>query len=133
MGKGGSLSEGIIKKIILSYTYVAIWIFLSSTVIVIQQIHPRQEDVQLAMPNFLNHDPHGFLFIHRFPPYSFFTNLLLSQLGHCFLSASGSPIPPITLSPAYIYLSVPFIQMLKAMMPVAVYSIRVLLKKDQQF
>ncbi|OMO57558.1 putative sugar phosphate/phosphate translocator-like protein [Corchorus olitorius] len=34
MGKGGSLSDGIIKKILLSYTYVAIWIFLSFTVIV---------------------------------------------------------------------------------------------------
>ncbi|KAJ1415910.1 Sugar phosphate transporter domain [Sesbania bispinosa] len=34
MGKGGSLSDGVVKKIVLSYTYVAIWIFLSFTVIV---------------------------------------------------------------------------------------------------
>ncbi|KAI6706159.1 hypothetical protein NL676_009121 [Syzygium grande] len=38
MGKGGSgsgsLSEGVVKKILLSYTYVAVWIFLSFTVIV---------------------------------------------------------------------------------------------------
>ncbi|KAL0339081.1 UNVERIFIED_CONTAM: putative sugar phosphate/phosphate translocator [Sesamum angustifolium] len=34
MGKGGALSEGVLKKIVLSYTYVAIWIFLSFTVIV---------------------------------------------------------------------------------------------------
>ncbi|KAL0394258.1 UNVERIFIED_CONTAM: putative sugar phosphate/phosphate translocator [Sesamum latifolium] len=34
MGKGGALSDGVVKKIILSYTYVAIWIFLSFTVIV---------------------------------------------------------------------------------------------------
>ena len=29
-----SVSEGVVKKIVLSYTYVAIWIFLSFTVIV---------------------------------------------------------------------------------------------------
>ncbi|KAL0311775.1 UNVERIFIED_CONTAM: putative sugar phosphate/phosphate translocator [Sesamum radiatum] len=34
MGKGGALSNGVVKKIILSYTYVAVWIFLSFTVIV---------------------------------------------------------------------------------------------------
>ncbi|KAL0330608.1 UNVERIFIED_CONTAM: putative sugar phosphate/phosphate translocator [Sesamum angustifolium] len=34
MGKGGALSDGVVKKIILSYTYVAVWIFLSFTVIV---------------------------------------------------------------------------------------------------
>ena len=34
MGKGGSLSDSVIKRILLSYTYVAIWIFLSFTVIV---------------------------------------------------------------------------------------------------
>ncbi|KAH0693877.1 hypothetical protein KY285_020974 [Solanum tuberosum] len=34
MGKGAALSNGVVKKIILSYTYVALWIFLSFTVIV---------------------------------------------------------------------------------------------------
>ena len=34
MGKDGSLSDGVLRKIILSYAYVAVWIFLSFTVIV---------------------------------------------------------------------------------------------------
>ncbi|PIA36795.1 hypothetical protein AQUCO_03200045v1 [Aquilegia coerulea] len=34
MGKGGSLNESVVKKIMLSYAYVGIWIFLSFTVIV---------------------------------------------------------------------------------------------------
>ncbi|MED6111892.1 hypothetical protein PIB30_056520 [Stylosanthes scabra] len=29
-----AVSNGVVKKIVLSYTYVAIWIFLSSTIIV---------------------------------------------------------------------------------------------------
>ncbi|KAL0453353.1 UNVERIFIED_CONTAM: putative sugar phosphate/phosphate translocator [Sesamum latifolium] len=34
MGKDRALSDGVVKKIILSYTYVTVWIFLSFTVIV---------------------------------------------------------------------------------------------------
>nr|GMD76905.1 probable sugar phosphate/phosphate translocator At5g25400 [Ipomoea batatas] len=34
MGSGGDLSDGVLKKIVLSYTYVTIWIFLSFTVII---------------------------------------------------------------------------------------------------
>ena len=34
----------------------------------LQQIHPRQEDVQLAFPNFLNHDLYILMCLHRFPP-----------------------------------------------------------------
>uniref|UniRef100_A0A6N2K1D4 Sugar phosphate transporter domain-containing protein n=1 Tax=Salix viminalis TaxID=40686 RepID=A0A6N2K1D4_SALVM len=33
MGKGGSLSDSVLKKIMLSYAYVAIWIFLSFTML----------------------------------------------------------------------------------------------------
>lgn len=34
----------------------------------VQQVHSRQEDVQLAISDLSNHDPHGFLFFHRLLP-----------------------------------------------------------------
>ncbi|KAI4343296.1 hypothetical protein MLD38_027822 [Melastoma candidum] len=37
MGKGGSLSGGVLRKILLSYAYVGIWIFLSFTVFVFKK------------------------------------------------------------------------------------------------
>ncbi|KAH0709977.1 hypothetical protein KY284_011404 [Solanum tuberosum] len=104
MGKGGNLSEGVVKKILLSYTYVAIWIFLSFTVIVYNKyILDLVEPVTMTMDLYCKSVvPIGLL-------YAF--SLWLSNS-------------------AYIYLSVSFIQMLKALMPVAVYSIGVMFKKD---
>ena len=43
MGKGSALSDGLVKKIILSYTYVGIWIFLSFNVIVYKKYIVRWE------------------------------------------------------------------------------------------
>nr|GMD45851.1 probable sugar phosphate/phosphate translocator At2g25520 [Ipomoea batatas] len=40
MGKGGAISDGVLKKIILSYAYVAVWIFLSFTVIMLKALMP---------------------------------------------------------------------------------------------
>ncbi|RDY07635.1 putative sugar phosphate/phosphate translocator, partial [Mucuna pruriens] len=136
MGKGGSLSDGVVKKIVLSYTYVAIWIFLSFTVIVYNKYILDKKMYNWPFPISLT-------MIHM----SFCASLaiLLVRVFHVVEPVSMSrevylsSVVPIgalySLSlwlsnSAYIYLSVSFIQMLKALMPVAVYSIGVLLKKD---
>ncbi|KAK9697816.1 hypothetical protein RND81_08G063100 [Saponaria officinalis] len=133
---GGSLSDGVIKKIILSYTYVAIWIFLSFTVIVYNKYILDRKMYNWPFPISLT-------MIHM---------MFCSSLAY-FLVKIGKFVEPVVMSKevylssvvpigalyavslwlsnsAYIYLSVSFIQMLKALMPVAVYSIGVLLKKE---
>ncbi|KAG5018638.1 hypothetical protein AAZX31_06G066500 [Glycine max] len=136
MGKGGSLSEGVMKKIVLSYSYVAIWIFLSFSVIVYNKYILDKKMYNWPFPISLT-------MIHM----SFCATLAIllvrvlrivepvSMSRHVYLS-SVVPIGALySLSlwlsnSAYIYLSVSFIQMLKALMPVAVYSIGVLLRKE---
>ncbi|KAK7311871.1 hypothetical protein RJT34_10305 [Clitoria ternatea] len=136
MGNGGSLSDGVVKKIVLSYTYVAIWIFLSFTVIVYNKYILDKKMYNWPFPISLT-------MIHM----SFCATLALllvrvfrlvepvSMSRHVYLT-SVVPIGALySLSlwlsnSAYIYLSVSFIQMLKALMPVAVYSIGVLLRKE---
>ncbi|GER32580.1 nucleotide-sugar transporter family protein [Striga asiatica] len=104
MGKGGALSDGVVKNIILSYTYVAIWIFLSFAVIVYNNSSsPPPSPAALTRRVYLT------------------SVLPIGALYSMSLWLSNS---------AYIYLSVSFIQMLKALMPVAVYSIGILFKKD---
>ncbi|KAL0733992.1 hypothetical protein Bca4012_010202 [Brassica carinata] len=102
----------------------------------LQQIHPRQEALQLALPNHSHHDSHGvLLFLSRNPHKVFKIVEPVSMSRETYLR-SVIPIGALySLSlwlsnSAYIYLSVSFIQMLKALMPVAVYSIGVLLKKE---
>ncbi|KAE8689019.1 putative sugar phosphate/phosphate translocator [Hibiscus syriacus] len=109
MGKGGSLSDGIIKKILLSYTYVAIWIFLSFTVIVYNKYILDKKILQSRRARF--HVSRA-LPVFRCP---------IGALYSLSLWLSNS---------SYIYFSVSFIQMLKALMPVAVYSIGFLFKKE---
>ncbi|CAL5397135.1 unnamed protein product [Camellia sinensis] len=136
MGKEGALSDGVLKKIILSYTYVFIWIFLSFTVIVYNKYILDRKMYNWPFPISLTMIHMGFcsslayLLIRVFnlvEPVSmsrelFFTSVVpIGALYSFSLWFSNS---------AYIYLSVSFIQMLKALMPVAVYSIGVLLKKD---
>ncbi|KAL7259795.1 hypothetical protein ACSBR1_005626 [Camellia fascicularis] len=136
MGKEGALSDGVLKKIMLSYTYVFIWIFLSFTVIVYNKYILDRKMYNWPFPISLTMIHMGFcsslayLLIRVFnlvEPVSmsrelFFTSVVpIGALYSFSLWFSNS---------AYIYLSVSFIQMLKALMPVAVYSIGVLLKKD---
>ncbi|XP_074273949.1 putative sugar phosphate/phosphate translocator At2g25520 [Silene latifolia] len=132
----GSLSDGVIKKIILSYTYVAIWIFLSFTVIVYnkyildRKMYNWPFPISLTMIHMSFCSSLAFLLVKVFKfvePVSMSKEVYLSSvvpIGALYafsLWLSNS---------AYIYLSVSFIQMLKALMPVAVYSIGVMFKKE---
>ncbi|XP_019179057.1 PREDICTED: probable sugar phosphate/phosphate translocator At2g25520 [Ipomoea nil] len=138
MGKGAALYDGVVKKIILSYTYVAIWIFLSFTVIVYNKYILDRKLYNWPFPISLT-------MIHM---------AFCSSLAFFLVRVAGVVhLPAATLSrrvcltcivpigalyslslwfsnSAYIYLSVSFTQMLKALMPVAVYTIGILLNKD---
>ncbi|KAG6591577.1 probable sugar phosphate/phosphate translocator At5g25400 [Cucurbita pepo subsp. pepo] len=136
MGKGSFISDSVLKKIVLSYTYVAIWIFLSFTVIVYNKfiLDKKMYDwpfpISLTMIHMSFCASIAFLLIRVFKlvePVSMSRDLYISSVVPIGALYSLS----LWLSnSAYIYLSVSFIQMLKALMPVAVYSIGVLLKKE---
>ncbi|KAE8710482.1 putative sugar phosphate/phosphate translocator [Hibiscus syriacus] len=135
MGKGGSLSDNVIKSIILSYTYVSIWIFLSFTVIVYnkyildKKLYNWPFPISLTLIH-MTCASLAFLLIKVFKvvePVSMFKDLYISSVVPIGALYSLS----LWLSnSAYIYLSVSFIQMLEALMPLAVYSIGVLFKKE---
>ncbi|GMH27320.1 hypothetical protein Nepgr_029163 [Nepenthes gracilis] len=136
MAKGGSLSDGVVKKIILSYTYVAIWIFLSFTVIVYnkyildRKLYNWPFPISLTMIHMSFCSAMAVLLIkvfHLVDPVPISREVYLS--GVVPIGALYSLSLWFSNS-AYIYLSVSFIQMLKALMPVAVYSIGILLRKD---
>ncbi|CBI28189.3 unnamed protein product, partial [Vitis vinifera] len=137
MGKGASsLSEGVMKKILLSYAYVGIWIFLSFTVIVYnkyildRKMYNWPFPISLTMIHMAFCSSIAYLLVRVLKlvePVAMSRELYISSvvpIGALYsLSLWFS-------NSAYIYLSVSFIQMLKALMPVAVYSIGVLFKKD---
>ncbi|XP_068648201.1 probable sugar phosphate/phosphate translocator At5g25400 [Aristolochia californica] len=136
MGNGGSLNESIFKKVLLSYLYVGIWIFLSFTVIVYnkyildKKMYNWPYPISLTMIHMTFCSALAFLLVRVFrlvEPISISRELYLSSVVPIGLLYSLS----LWFSnSAYIYLSVSFIQMLKALMPVAVYSIGVGLKKE---
>ncbi|XP_004251563.1 probable sugar phosphate/phosphate translocator At4g32390 [Solanum lycopersicum] len=136
MGKGGNLSEGVVKKILLSYTYVAIWIFLSFTVIVYnkyildRKLYNWPYPISLTIIHMAFCSSLAYLLVRVFKlvePVTMTMDLYCKSVVPIGLLYAFS----LWLSnSAYIYLSVSFIQMLKALMPVAVYSIGVLFKKD---
>ncbi|XP_057477769.1 probable sugar phosphate/phosphate translocator At5g25400 [Actinidia eriantha] len=136
MGKVGALPDGVIRKILLSYAYVGVWIFLSFTVIVYNKyiLDPKLYNwpfpISLTMIHMAFCSTLAFLCVRVFgvvEPVAISRELYLSSvvpIGALYalsLWLSNS---------AYIYLSVSFIQMLKALMPVAVYSIGILFKKE---
>ncbi|KAI5665247.1 hypothetical protein M9H77_24570 [Catharanthus roseus] len=133
----GAISEGVLKKIILSYTYVAVWIFLSFTVIVYnkyildRKMYNWPYPISLTMIHMSFSTSLAYLLVRVFKisdpvtmswEFYFKSVVPIGLLYSISLWLSNS---------AYIYLSVSFIQMLKALMPVAVYSIGVLFKKEQ--
>ncbi|XP_052209946.1 probable sugar phosphate/phosphate translocator At5g25400 [Diospyros lotus] len=136
MGKGGALSNGVIKKILLSYTYVAIWIFLSFTVIVYnkyildRKLYNWPFPISLTMIHMTFCSTLAVLCVRVFKlvePVSMSRDLYLSSV----LPIGALYSLSLWLSnSAYIYLSVSFIQMLKALMPVAVYTIGITFKKE---
>ncbi|OIT38422.1 PREDICTED: probable sugar phosphate/phosphate translocator At5g25400 [Nicotiana attenuata] len=136
MGKGGALSEGVVKKILLSYTYVAIWIFLSFTVIVYnkyildRKLYNWPYPISLTIIHMSFCSSLAYLLVKVFKvvePVTMTWDLYCKSVVPIGLLYAFS----LWLSnSAYIYLSVSFIQMLKALMPVAVYSIGVMFKKE---
>ncbi|XP_047308614.1 probable sugar phosphate/phosphate translocator At5g25400 [Impatiens glandulifera] len=136
MGKGGALSEGVLKKIVLSYTYVAIWIFLSFTVIVYNKYILDRKMFNWPFPISLTMIHMSFCSSIAYLLVRVFKMVEPVSMSRDLYIRSVVPIGALySLSlwfsnSAYIYLSVSFIQMLKALMPVAVYSISVLLKKE---
>ncbi|KAG0581747.1 hypothetical protein M758_3G003700 [Ceratodon purpureus] len=141
MAKGGtsagSNSSGVLRKVILSYTYVGIWIFLSFSVIIFnkyildRKMYNWPYPVSLTMIHMAFSSGLAFLLVRVFkivePSASMTRDLYLRSIVPIGLLFSLS----LWFSnSAYIYLSVSFIQMLKALMPVAVYSLGVIFKKD---
>ncbi|KAK6152192.1 hypothetical protein DH2020_014827 [Rehmannia glutinosa] len=102
----------------------------------LQQVHPGSKDVRLALSHIPNNDPHGFLLISSLSPRSRIqgrrpSHHVVGSVPQIRRSDRPSLLSFLWLSnSAYIYLSVSFIQMLKALMPVAVYTIGVLFKKE---
>ena len=131
-----TLSEGMIKKIILSYTYVGIWIFLSFTVIVYNKYILDKKLYNWPFPISLTMIHMAFSSLVSFLLIRVFRVVEPAHMARPVYIKSVVPIGVLYAfslwlsNSAYIYLSVSFIQMLKALMPVAVYSIGVLFKKD---
>ncbi|AQK99877.1 Probable sugar phosphate/phosphate translocator At2g25520-like [Zea mays] len=138
-GGDGGMSASVIRKVLVSYMYVAVWIFLSFSVIVYNKY--------ILDPKMYNWPfPISLTMVHM----AFCSSLavaLVRVLRVVDLPSSPAMTSQLYLSSvvpigalyslslwfsnsAYIYLSVSFIQMLKALMPVAVYSIGVLFKKE---
>ncbi|GLJ31327.1 hypothetical protein SUGI_0628540 [Cryptomeria japonica] len=135
-GKGESVSDNVLKKVLLSYTYVGIWIFLSFTVIVYnkyildRKMYNWPFPISLTMIHMAFCSALAVLLVRVMK--------LVEPIGMTKEVYLSSIVPIGALysmslwfsNSAYIYLSVSFIQMLKALMPVAVYSIGVGLKRD---
>lgn len=143
MGKGASASsssssvnESVFKKILLSYFYVSIWIFLSFTVIVYNKYILDRKMYNWPYPISLTMIHMGFCSSLAYLLVRVFKLVEPVSMSRELYVSSVVPIGALySLSlwlsnSAYIYLSVSFIQMLKALMPVAVYSIGVALKKE---
>ncbi|CAA0821273.1 Probable sugar phosphate/phosphate translocator [Striga hermonthica] len=136
MGKGEALSDGVVKNIILSYTYVAIWIFLSFAVIVYNKYILDRKLYNWPFPISLTMIHMAFCSSLAFAAVRIFKLVEPAALTRRVYLTSVLPIGALysmslwLSNSAYIYLSVSFIQMLKALMPVAVYSIGILFKKD---
>ncbi|EPS64757.1 hypothetical protein M569_10023, partial [Genlisea aurea] len=131
-----AISDGILKKILLSYAYVALWIFLSFTVIVYNKYILDKKLYDWPFPISLTMIHMAFCSSLAFALVRVFKLVEPVALTRSAYLSSVLPIGALySLSlwlsnSAYIYLSVSFIQMLKALMPVAVYSIGILFKKD---
>jgi drug/metabolite transporter (DMT)-like permease len=136
-GRDMSTSANVYRKIVLSYTYVGIWIFLSFTVIIFnkyildRKMYNWPFPISLTMIHMAFCSSLAFLLVRVLKVVEPVVGMTRE-----FYMSSVVPIGALySLSlwlsnSAYIYLSVSFIQMLKALMPVAVYSTGVLLKKE---
>ncbi|KAI4376309.1 hypothetical protein MLD38_014089 [Melastoma candidum] len=136
MGKVGAPSDGFLRNILLSYAYIGVWIFLSFAVIVFnkyildRKLYGWPYPISLTLVHMSFCSVLAFLLINvlRFvQPVSMSRYLFLSSVVP--ISALYSLSLWLSNS-AYIYLSASFIQMLKSLMPVIIYSLGVALKRD---
>lgn len=136
MAKELSDSMKLFKKIVVSYSYVAIWIFLSFTVIVFNKYILDKSMYNWPFPISLTMIHMGFCSALAVAIVRVFKLVEPIEMTREMYISSIIPIGALySLSlwfsnSAYVFLSVSFIQMLKALMPVAVYSIGVSLKKE---
>jgi drug/metabolite transporter (DMT)-like permease len=136
MGKGEASNAALYKKIFLSYTYVGIWIFLSFSVIIFNKYILDRKMYNWPFPISLTMMHMGFCSSLAFLLVRVFK--LVEPIGMTREIYMSSVVPIGALyalslwlsNSAYVYLSVSFIQMLKALMPVAVYSTGILFKKE---
>lgn len=138
-GGSSGMSPAVLRKILLSYAYVGVWIALSFSVIVYNKYILDRKLYNWPFPISLTLIHMGFCSSLAFviirvlrvvdPPQN-------PPMTRQLYISSVVPIGALYAmslwfsNSAYIYLSVSFIQMLKALMPVAVYSIGVMLKKE---
>ncbi|KAF8042746.1 hypothetical protein BT93_A1161 [Corymbia citriodora subsp. variegata] len=132
-----ALSKEVVKKVAISYAYVAIWISLSFTVIVYNKyiLDPKLYDwpfpISLTMIHMAFCSSLAYLLVRVLQVVEPVTNMTRE-----FYLRNVVPIGALYAlslwfsNSAYIYLSVSFIQMLKALMPVAVYSIGISFRKE---
>ncbi|KAI6679378.1 hypothetical protein NL676_033259 [Syzygium grande] len=132
-----ALSKEVVKKVAISYAYVAIWISLSFAVIVYNKyiLDPKLYGwpfpISLTMTHMAFCSSLAYLLVRVLQVVDPVTNMTRE-----FYLKNVVPIGALYAlslwfsNSAYIYLSVSFIQMLKALMPVAVYSIGISLKKE---
>ncbi|KQJ92348.2 probable sugar phosphate/phosphate translocator At5g25400 [Brachypodium distachyon] len=130
----------VLRSVLLSYAYVAVWISLSFTVIIYNKyiLDPKMYNwpfpISLTMIHMAFCAALAFSLVRilRLVP-------LPSDPAAMTASLYASSVVPIGAlyalslwfsNSAYIYLSVSFIQMLKALMPVAVYSLAVFFRTD---
>ncbi|XP_041005089.1 probable sugar phosphate/phosphate translocator At4g32390 [Juglans microcarpa x Juglans regia] len=132
-----ALSDGVVKNVLLSYFYVLIWICLSFSVIVYnkyildRKLYNWPFPISLTMIHMAFCSALAYLLVRVFKvveePAAMTRDLYVKSIvpiGALYsLSLWFS-------NSAYIYLSVSFIQMLKALMPVAVYSLGLAFKRD---
>lgn len=133
---GSDRNSTFLRKVLLSYCYVSVWIALSFSVIIYnkyildKKLYDWPFPISLTMIHMAFCSSLAFILVRVLKlvePVAmsrelYFTSVVpIGALYSLSLWFSNS---------AYIYLSVSFIQMLKALMPVAVYSIGVLVKKE---
>lgn len=129
-------NPSLVRKILLSYLYVGVWIFLSFTVIIFNKYILDKKMYDWPYPISLTMIHMGFCSTLAFFLVRVFKVVETVSMTKEIYMSSIIPISALYAcslwlsNSAYIYLSVSFIQMLKALMPVAVYSIGVSMKKE---
>jgi drug/metabolite transporter (DMT)-like permease len=131
-----AVSEGVMKKVLLSYAYVSVWILLSFSVIIYnkyildKKMYNWPFPISLTMIHMAFCSSLAYILVKVFKIVDPISMSLDTYLKSVVPIGALYSLSLWFSNSAYIYLSVSFIQMLKALMPVAVYSIGVSFKKE---